>query len=88
MSRSSHNNEVCPKCGISYKNFRCSLDSWASVYYTLFKETKDSSKWRYKGRSGILGYWFQIKQEEWSYHLENCVGAENYIENSYFVEEY
>ena len=72
MSRYSLNNESCPFCGLYYKNFRCSLRTKEEVYDQMFVHDNDSSKWRYKRKGGILGYWHMIKIREWQQHLNEC----------------
>lgn len=72
MSRYSLNNESCLFCGLRYADFRCSLQTKEAVYDQMFVHDKDSSKWRYKRKGGILGYWHMIKQHEWQQHLNEC----------------
>ena len=72
MSRYSRNNECCPFCGLRYADFRCSLQTKEDVYDQMFIHDKDSSKWRYKRKGGILGYWHMIKIREWQQHLDEC----------------
>ena len=72
MSRYSLNNKSCPFCGLYYKNFRCSLRTKEEVYDQMFVHDNDSSKWRYKRKGGILGYWHMIKIREWQQHLNEC----------------
>ena len=72
MSRYSRNSESCPFCGLRYKNFRCSLRTKEEVYAQMFVHSEDSSKWRYKRKGGILGYWHMVKQREWQQHLNEC----------------
>ena len=72
MSRYSRNNECCPFCGLRYADFRCSLRTKEEVYAQMFVHSEDSSKWRYKRKGSILGYWHMVKQREWQQHLNEC----------------
>jgi hypothetical protein len=47
----------------------------------------DSTKWRYKRRHGVLGFWRQVKLMEWEYHIAECEKRENIeIEEGDFEE--
>lgn len=55
---------ICPKCGISYADFRTGL-VYYDVYYMIYNR-------KYKRRNGVLGYWHQIKQQMWAEHVREC----------------
>jgi len=86
MSRYSLNNESCPFCGLHYKNFRCSLRTKEEVYDQMFVHDNDSTKWRYKRKGGILGYWHMIKQREWRQHLNECYSDSIDVEHDFIQE--
>lgn len=73
------NSETCTVCGISYKEFRCSITTFAEAKQALYNHSEqDSSKWKYKRRHSVLGYWHYVKKTEWFYHLEQC-GTGKYV---------
>lgn len=71
MSRYKGNDEECPKCGISYKAFKTGF-AYRDVWIMLSDYSPDSAEWRYKRRGTILGKLFEMKQEFWKQHLEEC----------------
>lgn len=63
--------EVCPFCGLSYKELRTGL-TYQDVFEMLWSASDDPSTWRYKRRNTVLGKWYQIKQEMWAEHIGGC----------------
>jgi hypothetical protein len=41
----------------------------------------DTKDWQYKRRHTVLGKWFQIKQEGWKHHLEECEAQREFESN-------
>lgn len=88
MSRCYLDNDICPHCGITYKKFRCSISTFAEIKTEMYRPVKDTSKWRYKRRNSVLGYWHQLKKTEWQYHLEQCGYIHDIIETECVFVEY
>ena len=62
---------ACEVCGMTYKEMKTGLD-FGAVQDMLFVESNDPQFWRQKGRSSVLGVWFEIKRSMWRDHLEMC----------------
>ncbi len=78
MSRYRGNGDECPTCGITYKRLQTGM-TYRVVFELLIDNHSDSSLWRYKRRSTVLGMWHQIKRELWKYHIEvECPKAKAY----------
>ena len=68
--------DVCPMCGLKYKDFRCSLKAFSEVKEQMFiPSEQDPTKWKYKRKKGVLGYWHMVKKTEWQHHLDDCCDA-------------
>lgn len=61
----------CPSCGISYKKHRTGL-RFMDVKQWFWINSDDSSRWRYKRRSTILGAWHAAKLASWDLHQIEC----------------
>jgi hypothetical protein len=59
---------TCQACGIRYQDFRTGL-SFAEVRAMMFVGSDDSSCWRHKRRRSVLGFWHELKRQQWLYHL-------------------
>lgn len=72
QSKYAGNNEVCPKCGTTYGDFKTGLTYYE--VWLMFWTAPDapSDEWKYTTRGVILGKWFQIKREFWDLHKEQC----------------
>jgi len=73
----------CPKCGMRYTNMKTGLD-FGTVQDMLFVDTNDRDFWRQKGRSSVLGLWYEIKRSMWLDHLQMCgdtVAQQDYLED-------
>lgn len=47
-----------------YDRFRTGL-TYRDVHQMLYTHDPDSSKWRYRRRGTVLGFWHQLKQQLW-----------------------
>lgn len=56
----------CPICGITYDEFRTGY-TYEDIYYLLWNRG-------YKRRNTVLGYWRQLKLEQWERHKITCDG--------------
>lgn len=72
MSVCYKDTEVCLVCGITYKQFRCSIQTFQEARNLLYTGIEDPIKWRYKRRRSVLGIWHAMKKMEWEYHLQEC----------------
>jgi len=63
--------ESCPVCGLLYEEFHTG-ESYQTIYDLMWVNDPDYRKWRYKGLSGILGKWKEIKESLWRGHLREC----------------
>jgi hypothetical protein len=61
--------ELCPVCGLKYKDFRTNLN-YMDIYGYLWSDDPDSDTWNYKGRHTVLGFWHQTKRDLWERHIE------------------
>lgn len=69
-SRYKGNADKCPHgCGLTYKKLNTGL-RYYDVFKMLMDHSEDSGDWSYKRRHTVLGKWFEIKQQMWSYHCE------------------
>ena len=78
MSDYYGNDEMCPACGLKYRELHTGL-TYQDVFLMLWvpdtpEKPTDASGWRYKKRNTVLGKWHQIKQEMWCHHLTECQG--------------
>ena len=71
--------EICPHCGLAYRDFRTGLD-FAAVRSMLWVDKDDPARWRQKRRCGVLGFWHQLKLDMWKIHLREC--HDEYIHSS------
>jgi hypothetical protein len=69
--------KTCPSCGISYKKHRTGL-RFMDVKQWFWINSEDSSCWRYKRRSTILGAWHAAKIQSWELHLQECALQSEY----------
>ncbi len=53
---------------MTYETFRTGL-TFADVREMMMVGSDDPSKWRYKRRRSVLGFWHQIKQQMWQTYL-------------------
>jgi hypothetical protein len=58
-------------CGRTYSDFRTGL-TYGEVQRSMWSSDSDPATWRYKGRSGVLGYWRELKQGLWASHVAEC----------------
>lgn len=63
--------DCCPGCGVQYKDFRTGF-SFGGVQEMMWSPSENSEEWRSKRRSGVLGYWMQLKQDMWRGHQREC----------------
>ena len=63
----------CPKCGLTYKDFRTG-ETFQSIKDMLWTASEDPSDWKYKRRHTVLGRWHMLKQQMWNDHVEQCEG--------------
>lgn len=49
-----------PEPLIAYADFRTGR-TYREIYDEMRSHSEDRSTWRYRGRSGVLGYWRQLK---------------------------
>lgn len=72
QSRYCGNGERCPTCGETYGNFKTGLTYFE--VWLMFWDPPDTppDEWKYATRGVVLGKWFQIKQEWWERHKEEC----------------
>lgn len=70
MSRYSGNADRCPGCGMTYRRFRTGM-TYYEIYLMLWSHDSDSSTWKHKGRSSVLGLWHSIKKSLWARHTES-----------------
>ena len=61
--------DQCPVCGLAYHDFRTGL-TFKDVREMLW--TPGPPPWRQKRRRSVLGFWHQIKQIQWSQHIDEC----------------
>lgn len=61
---------ACP-CGCTYDAFRTGL-SFAVVRSLMRVSDDDPRRWRQKRRSGVLGFWHELKVQLWYSHLGDC----------------
>ena len=47
---------------VPYEKFTTGM-TYEDVYAELFTNSDDPNDWRYKGRSGVLGYWKELKEK-------------------------
>jgi len=57
----------------TYKTFRTGL-TYRGVYEMLWVHNDDPSKWRYKRRRTILGFWRSLKLQMWAQYLDAIDG--------------
>jgi hypothetical protein len=67
----------CEHCGLKYADLRTGL-TYNDVYQMLWSGSDNPKTWRYKGRSGVLGLWAEIKRGMWKEHLRRCDEAAHY----------
>lgn len=77
MSRYHGNDQACPVCGLRYGKFRTG-HTYQEVYDLMKDNSDDPADWKYKRRNTVLGYWFQLKQELWEHHLDQCHRQQQY----------
>lgn len=72
QSKYGGNNEECPTCGITYGRFKTGLTYYE--VWLMFWTPPDAplDEWKYTRRGTILGKWFEIKQDEWAQHKDEC----------------
>lgn len=71
MSSQWGKDKKCSSCGITYKKFRTGL-RFADIVQWFWINGDDSSRWRYKRRSTILGAWHGAKKAGWDLHQVEC----------------
>jgi hypothetical protein len=47
---------------VPYEKFKTGL-TYQTVYEMLYTGSDDPADWRYKGKSGVLGYWKELKTD-------------------------
>ena len=67
-------------CRLTYADFRTGLD-YDAVHALMWTPSTDVDDWRYRGRSGVLGYWHQLKQMMWGDHEDQCAEIRRRIED-------
>jgi len=82
MSQYVGNHDPCPHCGLLYKDFKTGT-SYAEIWLSMSDNSKDSADWKYKKRNTVMGKWFQIKQELWKKHIEECGTQKEWDEKGY-----
>lgn len=68
-------NLVCDGCSrrCRYRDFKVfGADAFQETVASLWKNTDDSSEWRYKRRGTILGIMHAHKRDLWEHHTNNC----------------
>lgn len=63
--------ETCPFCGLKYDDFKTGL-TYDDVYSMMWIDDEDYSRWRYKRRHSVLGFWHEYKRSLWAEHLHFC----------------
>jgi hypothetical protein len=64
VSRYRGNADTCKGCGLRYGDLRTGL---------TFREVAFMIKGRpWRRRRSVLGFWHQIKRQEWAHHREHC----------------
>lgn len=58
----------CEYCGLKYRYLRTGLN-FQMVKDMLWIADEDPDRWRHKGRSSVLGLWYEIKRAMWDDHL-------------------
>jgi hypothetical protein len=61
-----------------YDDFKTG-DTYQTIYEMMWVNDPDYKKWRYKGTSGILGKWKEIKGKLWLGHLKECEEYEEWL---------
>lgn len=74
--------DQCEYCDLHYEDFRTGL-IFQDVVDMMWSGSSDPKDWRYKRRNSVLGYWRQIKIEEWRNHLENCAQEAEWTESDH-----
>ena len=75
MSRYKGNGEACPSCSITYGRFRTGF-TWQDVWMMFWNaQGTPQDEWPRKSRGVILGKWFEIKQDMWRHHVDECKGT-------------
>lgn len=83
MSRYAGNDDECPTCGAKYRDLRTGL-TWRDVWLFFWNATDaPREEWKRKSRGVILGRWFQIKQELWKQHRDECAEQRRFEEEGF-----
>lgn len=61
----------CCGCGLKYDDMRTGL-TFADVKAMMFSGDPDPSTWRNRRRNGVLGFWRELKQQQWAMHVGQC----------------
>lgn len=72
MSQYHGNDDKCTTCALTYGAFRTGF-LWRDIWL-MFWTPADAphNEWKRKSRGVILGKWFEIKQNMWAHHVEEC----------------
>ncbi len=69
---------------VPYEKYKTGL-TYDDVYNKLWRDSDDPADWRYKGPSGVLGYWHELKQEMYDDYVR---GFEEYSGSPEFAAEF
>lgn len=75
MSRHHWRNVVCEGCfrRCRYRDFKVfDRNAFTETVKSLWKETDDSSQWKYRRRGTVLGIMHQTKRELWEQFTGMC----------------
>lgn len=61
----------CPACGMRYRDLRTGL-TFSEVRAEFYVWNDDSSLWKNKRRSTVLGRWHSHKMQMWDTHVLSC----------------
>jgi len=70
----------CPECFLHYNNFKTGF-TFYDIYYIIYHR-------KFKRRSGVLGYWHEMKIKMWNQHIENCGVKKNEENNICFNDNF
>jgi hypothetical protein len=66
----------CEACGLSYDKLRTGM-SFTDVRNLIIAIQVDrkTGKTKYGRRNGVLGFWHELKRQQWQQHVGLCEGA-------------
>lgn len=82
----SQPDETCSGCGLTYDQFRTGL-SFGDVSLMLWHPSENPANWRSRRRSGVLGFWRQLKKDLWAVHQRDCAKPADPFEDTEQADE-